>query len=137
MNQLLSLISGALIAYMNFLNAKLGLAYGNYISIVIIHLIGLICLIPLCINKIKFVKGIPLWYYLGGGIGMLTVVLCNISIPVLGVTIQMAICLLGQTVSSLIVDHFGLFGFNKYPINKNKLISLGLIIIGTAVMIIW
>lgn len=137
MNQLLSIISGILIAYMNYINSQLGLAYGNYISIVIIHLIGLICLIPICFKKVKRIKGIPLWYYLGGGIGMLTVVFSNISIPTLGVTLQMAICLIGQTLASLIIDHFGLFGFAKYPINKNKIISLIFILVGTGVMIIW
>ncbi len=137
MNELLSIISGMIIAYMNYINSKLGLVYGNNLSLVIIHLVGLICLIPFCINKVTIIKGIPLWCYLGGAIGILTILFCNTSIPVLGVTVQMAISLLGQTLSSITIDHFGLFGFKKYPLTKHKMMSIVLIIIGTAVMILW
>lgn len=137
MNELLSIISGMIIAYMNYINSKLGLVYGNNMSLVIIHLVGLVCIIPFCIKGFTVIKGIPLWCYLGGGIGILTIIFCNSSIPILGVTIQMAISLLGQTLSSVVIDHFGLFGFTKYPLTKNKVISIVLILIGTAVMILW
>lgn len=137
MNELLSIISGMIIAYMNYINAKLGLVYGNNLSLVIIHLVGLLCILPFCIKKVTIIKGIPLWCYLGGGIGILTILFCNTSITLLGVTVQLAISLLGQTLCSVIIDNFGLFGFDKYPFTKNKMISLGLIMIGTAVMILW
>ena len=137
MNELLSIISGMIIAYMNFINSKLGLVYGNNISLVIIHLVGLLCLIPFCIKGVTIIKGIPLWCYLGGAIGILTIIFSNSSIPILGVTVQMAISLLGQPLASVIIDHFGLFGLKKYPFTKNNLISIIFIILGTAVMIIW
>lgn len=137
MNELLGILSGIVLAYMNYINSKLGTVYGNNISLVIIHLVGLICIIPFCIKGITVIKGIPLWCYLGGAIGILTILFCNTSIAVLGVTVQMAISLLGQTLSSVVIDHFGLFGFEKYPLTKNKMISIVLIIIGMVVMILW
>lgn len=137
MNQLLSILSGAVITFMNLINSKLSLVYGNNLSLIIIHMVGLICIIPFSIKKITRIKGIPLWTYLGGLIGILTIIFCNISIPVLGVTVQMSLSLLGQTLISTIIDHFGFFGFQKYPLTKNKLVSILLIIAGTVVMMIW
>lgn len=137
MNYLLGLLSGVLIATMNIMNAQLSGVWGQNISPIIIHGIGLILIAALCIGKYKSIRKVPKLYLLGGAVGLGTVVFSNLSTGVLGVTVMSVLSLLGQTIASLCVDFFGIMGMPKKHINKEKLISIGLIIIGAVVMILW
>jgi transporter family-2 protein len=136
MNTMLALLCGALIAVANVVNAQLGGVYGQYIAPIIIHGSGLLLISFLCIGKYRSIRGIPKRYLVGGVLGLLTVVLCNLSSAHMGVTLMMVLTLLGQTVSSMVVDGFGIMGLEKKKINKNRVISLGLITIGVVVMLV-
>ena len=134
---MLALLDGVLISIANTVNALLGVEWGQYIAPIIIHGIGLIVIAFLSIGKYKSFRGIRLWYLLGGVAGFGTVILCNISAEYMGVTLMMVISLVGQMASSMVVDGFGIMGLAKKKIDKNRLVSLGLITIGAVVMIVW
>ncbi|KOA19413.1 hypothetical protein CLHOM_22040 [Clostridium homopropionicum DSM 5847] len=140
MDNLLSAFIGALIAIMIMINGTLANAFGNYTSTVVIHIIGLISMIfVLLISKLKFkkVKEIPLYFYSAGAVGVFTVLFNNLSFEKLGVSITLALGLLGQSVSSIIIDHFGLMGMKVMKFEKRKLFGLILIILGILVMTIF
>ncbi|MEG0180856.1 MAG: DMT family transporter [Peptostreptococcaceae bacterium] len=139
MNYIISIFTGALLALMVSLNGTVGQASGNYASSVIIHVIGLLGIIVVLIitkSKIKDLKNIPFYMYFGGLIGVLTVIFSNSSFSKLGVSLTSALCLLGQLITSIIIDHFGYFDFPVVKFNKKKIIGLSIIILGIFLMTI-
>lgn len=137
MNNIVSAFLGALIAIMIMFNGTLSDTVGNYASSVIIHMIGLFSIIVVLFitkSKIKIVKGIPFYLYSAGAIGVFTVLFNNLTFIKLGVSITLALGLLGQSLSSIIIDHFGLFGMKVIKFEKKKCIGLLFIILGIFVM---
>jgi transporter family-2 protein len=140
MYNFLAALSGALIAIMITFNGALSNAVGNYTSSIIIHVVGLLSIIlVLIISKSKIVlkKKIPLYLYSAGAIGVFTVLFNNLSFSALGVSITLALGLLGQSISSIIVDHFGILGMKVIKFEKKKIIGLLLITLGILVMTIF
>ncbi|MFJ8530979.1 DMT family transporter [Bacillus sp. NPDC094106] len=140
MYNLLSIIIGAFIAIMIPLNGILSEITGNYMSSVMIHLVGLFAIVIVLLvskSKLRMQQGIPLYLYSAGAIGVFTVLFSNISFSVLGVSITIALSLLGQSVSSIIIDHFGLLGMKVVKFEKKKMIGLLLISSGIVVMTIF
>lgn len=140
MYNFLSAFMGALIAIMIMLNGTLSGGTGNYTSIIIIHLIGLFSIIFVIIiskSKLKIKKNLPLYLYSGGAIGVFTVLFNNLSFTALGVSLPLALGLLGQAVSSIIIDHFGLLGMKVINFKKNKIIGLLLVTLGIFIMAIF
>ena len=136
----LSMIAGALIAIMTSFNDILSTYTGNYTSSVLIHFVGLIGIIlVLIINKSKLIydKNISIFLYSAGVIGVFTVLFSNFTFVPLGASLTMALGLLGQTVSAIIIDHFGLFGVNVIKFNKKKLVGLAIICLGLVIMTIY
>ncbi|OSB09172.1 DMT family transporter [Paraclostridium bifermentans] len=137
MNYLISILTGVVLSIMVVLNGDLGNATGNYISSVIIHFVGLIGIIVLLVvtkSKIKNLKGIPFYMFSGGLIGILTVLFTNISFTNLGVSLTVSLALLGQLVTSIVIDHFGYFDLEVNKFEKKKIIGLGIIILGIFIM---
>jgi len=137
MNNITSTFIGALIAIMILFNGTLSNALGNYTSSVIIHIVGLFCMIFILIisrSKVKFEKGIPLYLYSAGVIGVFTVLFNNLTFYKLGVSITLALGLLGQSLCSIVVDHFGLLGMNVIRFENRKYIGLFFIIFGIIIM---
>lgn len=137
MNYLLSLLTGGLVALMVYLNGTLSNYTGNYSSSVLIHFVGLIGITFILVvtkSKLKGLKGIPLYLYTGGLIGILTVLFNNAGYTNLGASLTIALGLLGQSVTSIIVDHYGLFGVPVVRFNHKKTIGLLVIAIGVFFM---
>lgn len=139
MNYIISIFTGALLALMISLNGTVGEASGNYASSVIIHVIGLIGIIVVLIatkSKFKNLKSVHFYMYSGGLVGVLTVIFSNISFSTLGVSLTVSLGLLGQLITSIVIDHFGLFNIPVNKFNKKKIIGLVIILIGILVMTI-
>ncbi|AEM40283.1 DMT family transporter [Ketogulonicigenium vulgare] len=78
----------------------------------------------------------PLWAYLGGLSGALTVVLTSYAAnSSLALTGTLALGLAGQVILALIFDRFGLLGMARRKPTRNDLISLALVIGGTLLII--
>ena len=136
MYTIFSSLIGALLAVMIYLNGELANQVGNYAASIFIHLTGLIlvCLILLLTRKTPFRKGIPPVLLSGGALGFLTVVFVNVGFMNLGGSVPLALGLLGQTISALVIDHFGWFGASVVKFDRRKIGSLVLITGGIAVM---
>ncbi|MGB5822921.1 MAG: DMT family transporter [Proteocatella sp.] len=137
MNNIISAASGVIIALMLLFNGNLSRYYGNYAASVIIHSVGLITILILVIlKKYKFKNclAVPWYFYSAGAIGVITVLFNNISFSKLGVSLTLAVSLLGQSVASILIDHYGLFGLNKVKFEKQKVTGLVLIVAGIALM---
>ena len=133
----LSLIAGSLLAFMVSANGIVGEAAGNYASSVIIHFIGLVAVVIVLFvtkSKLKNLRSIPLWMYSAGLIGIITVLFNNATFTTLGVSLTVALGLLGQSVTSIIIDHFGLFGLPVSRFDTKKVLGFIIILCGIVIM---
>ncbi|MFT4006784.1 MAG: DMT family transporter [Lacrimispora sp.] len=138
MYNFLSLLAGIVIAFMVAVNGGLTAHYGVFGAAVIIHIVGscfAFLLIKICRQKTVFQRSISWWMYTGGVIGVLTTVFNNFAYGKISLTSIIAVGLLGQTVTSLVIDSFGLFGMQKYRFKKSTLIGLVYAVAGIIVML--
>jgi len=133
----LSLFAGLLITGMVTSNGALAEHYGIYTGVVIVHVIGLavMSLIMLIRRESPFQYRASKVLYMGGGIGVMTVVFNNMAFGVISISAIMALILLGQSILGLAVDQYGLMGMPKHPFKLSKLLGLIFIVAGIVVMI--
>lgn len=135
----LALTNGIILAIMVFLNGMLSSITGPYISTLIYHLLGFILIILISLvkkNRLSSLKYLPIIFFLPGMLGVITILLNNISIPKIGVTLAVGAGLFGQLAMSAIVEHFGLFGMPVNRLKKGKILGFSIISLGIVVMII-
>lgn len=140
MKNVLSLLIGGLIAVMILFNGMLAAFLGNYSSTVIIHIVGLVSisiLLVLTRSTFNFKQSIPWHLYSAGAIGVFTVLCNNLSFLTLGASLTLSLGLLGQSITSLIIDHFGLWGMPQIPLQKKKGIGFAFILLGIFIMSIY
>jgi bacterial/archaeal transporter family-2 protein len=131
---------GLLISIMVTFNGTLDSYTGNYLSILIIHIVGLITVILTLVvkrEKIIFNEKVPFYMFSGGAIGVLLVLLNNLCFGNLGVSLTLSLGVFGQLVLSIIIDHFGLWGMDIYKFNKKKLIGFAIMLVGIVVMTVY
>lgn len=138
MYHILALITGIILAFMISINGSLSLQYGALISSVIIHIVGVLFAFTIyCFQKktVLFNKSYPRWMYLGGVIGVITTVFSSLSYGHISVTSIVALGLLGQTITSLLIDGYGLLGMKKHRFSKMALSGLLFSILGIIIMV--
>ena len=134
---ILSALSGVMIAVMILVNGQLSTAWGSWAAAVIIHLVGLgvLLVIFLLRRENPFVRRGMRWgLYLGGAVGAVTTVLTNMATPQIGVSATLALGLLGQTAASAVIDGFGLLGARKARPRVRTALGMALIAAGIWVM---
>lgn len=139
MEFILAILVGTIVTIMNVFNGQLSNQVGVYLSTVIIHLVGLFTLIIIMIikkQKISFQNHIPLILYTGGMIGVFTVLFNVMSISTIGAALVTALGLLGQMLTSLVLEYKGWLGAKKRTLTFQKVISLVIVMIGIGVMIL-
>ena len=131
---------GILIAIMVTFNGVLATNTDQYVSILIIHMVGLFALIIILVLKkkgVKLYKNIPFYLYSGGLIGIFVVFLNNVCFNSLGASLTLSLGIFGQLVLACFIDHYGLFGLNIYKFKKKKIIGFSIVLLGLITMIIY
>jgi transporter family-2 protein len=77
---------------------------------------------------------IPLWVWSGGLLGAFYVITSTIVGPRLGAAAFLALVVLGQLCSSLLVDHFGWLGFPQHSITLVRLAGVLALLVGVALI---
>jgi len=137
MHHFLALLVGLLLSIMVAANGGLAEIYGVHAASVVIHIVGLVLITSITLFKRDrlFAKGRPWYLYLGGAIGVVTVLFTNVPFGRISVSAILALGLFGQGVLGLIVDQYGWMGMPKHAFHKKKLIGLLLVLAGIASMI--
>ena len=127
---------GAVITLMSSVNSRFSAIVGNLVATAVIHAAGLAAVSAvLLVKREKARPGrLPLYYYLGGFIGVGTVFSSIYAFTVLGAALAVALALLGQTLCSIVVDASGFLGRPRYPLSVRRLPGTVLAIAGVAVM---
>ncbi|MCD7811295.1 MAG: DMT family transporter [Ruminococcus sp.] len=124
-------------------NGKLGKVVGSPIKAsVISYIVGIIFLTLICIvvkirsknTDKKSSEKYPWWIWTGGILGGIYI-LANLSLAgSIGVGTTVIVLLTGSTIGGLLVDHFGLLGSERKPVNLKKIIGVMVMIIGAAMI---
>jgi transporter family-2 protein len=140
MNHFLAILSGGFLAVTILMNGQLSASYGSVFSTVFIHVSGLIAAIVFVLfqrqpkqNKIR----IPWHLFIGGFIGVFSVYANIFTFAALGVSLTIALGLVGQCTLSLLIDTLGWFGMPKQHISVRRLLGLGIILCGIALMVVF
>lgn len=137
MYSVITILSGAVLAIMIAVNGELSGQYGVFGSSVIVQMVGTIfALSAIIIKREKLIlkTTIPKWYYLTGVITASITVFQNMAFHYISMTSIIALGLVGQTIISLLIDQFGMFGMKKTAPSKSVVISLIFAAAGIAVM---
>lgn len=136
MHILVAPLVGVLITVMNGINSAFAARVGSYLSVLVIHLAGLLAvsLVILVRRDGAKVRKAPAYLYAGGFVGVATVFACNAAFSNLGASLAVALALFGQMAASLAVDSTGFLGRPRYPLSVRNLPGLALCLAGIAVM---
>jgi len=132
-----ALAAGLCATFQSAINGNLSRTVGlplaiqtNTVVYVLASLIYLVvCLVrgPLEFGKFKQVGAADL---VGGFFGFGVVFFLTVCFPRIGALWTVALMILGQTVSALVVDHFGWFGLPVASVSLQRVTAIGLILSG-------
>jgi len=131
---LIGLIGGVAVGIQTPLAGGIGQRVGGTASSFIIHLSGMILSGFLLLmrggEKVRYWHTLP-WYMLGAGIfGVILYQTINITLPRLGSTMMITLIIIGQLVTGIVIDHFGLLGVATRHIDISRVIGIVALLIG-------
>ncbi|HPF06856.1 MAG TPA: DMT family transporter [Spirochaetota bacterium] len=133
----MALLAGATIPSQAGINAKLNVYTGSPVTASIVSfLAGTMTLIIFAvvtrspIPALSSFSGAPWWIWIGGVLGAFYVASCVILANKVGAVSMLALILAGQLLTSLVLDHYGLLGYQVQPVTIMKIIGIILIIAG-------
>jgi bacterial/archaeal transporter family-2 protein len=125
---ILALFGGMMGGIQAPINGSLGKKIGSFEGAFTSFFIGTLFLTILTLffgkGQITHLFQVPKWNLLGGLLGAIFVTLVIISVPNVGAALTIFAAIIGQVVISIIIDHFGLFGATKIPMNVHRLLGL-------------
>jgi transporter family-2 protein len=84
--------------------------------------------------SLKTVLGAPWWAWCGGLIGGFAVFGALYFAPRMGAAAYVSVTIMGIMASSLLIDHFGIAGFQVHTLTLPKLAGAGLVVAGMALI---
>lgn len=135
---MLALLAGLILALQVGVNTNVAKVVNNsFVPLILSFVMGTMVLITYAlISRQNVVASLaklndqPWWLWTGGLLGASYVWLAIVIASKLGATQLLAFVISGQLITSLIIDHYGFFGFSLNPINPYKLIGVFLLIAG-------
>lgn len=130
----LSFLTGVTIVISMMLNGKVAQKEGMINGVIINYLMATISSILLCaimINSMPSytsIKSIPIPYFLGGFIGVLTTYMFNIIVPKVPAVYIVILRFIGQMLASAVIDYIYLGIFSQGKVIGGALFLIGLII---------
>ncbi|WP_339933334.1 DMT family transporter [uncultured Brevundimonas sp.] len=75
-------------------------------------------------------RALPWYAWVGGLYGAIFVVAATWGVPRLGVATTITLMVAGQLLLSLVLDHFGVMGVPKQPLNLSRIAGVALVLAG-------
>jgi transporter family-2 protein len=136
-----ALLAGAVVPFQAGANAAIGRALGHPLWATVVSLgVSMLCVIPVMLAMkvslpaIGNAAGKPLWIWSGGLAGVIYITAAILVAPKFGAAGFMTAVIAGQIGASLLIDTYGLMGFSAREITPSRLIGVGLVVAGVAVM---
>jgi transporter family-2 protein len=141
---LLAVAAGALLPIQAGINASLREALENPILVSIVNfLVGLAVLVAFAFATRVSLPGLaqagqaPWWYWIGGSMGALLVLSGVVLSHRLGAATFIGGIILGQLLSSVVLDHFALVGYPQHSVTVPRLVGVGLLAAGVYLIRGW
>jgi len=138
---MLTAVVGGLIALQAPMNSVLGKAIGTLQAATISFLIGTIALALLAVTvgggfgDLGEMRHISAVYLLGGILGAAYVASVLVTVRSLGAGGVTAATIAGQLTLSVVIDHLGILGVEKQPVDAGKVAGVFLLAAGTFLMV--
>ncbi|PDZ03030.1 hypothetical protein COE20_15330 [Bacillus cereus] len=133
----LAIVAGVFISLQSVFNAKVNESVGQWLTTSCVLGIGLISSILFYIiteNSISIkVYTTNYLFYVSALFGIGLIICIMGAIKSLGPAYTVLISLITQLVVALCIDTFGLFGIESIPLQINKLVGIGLLIMGIGI----
>ena len=131
---ILSFLAGITIVINMIFNGRLAQKTGPINGVIINYLMATLSSIILCVAMMRSMpswatfKTMPLFYLLGGFIGVLTTHLFNIIVPKVPAVYIVILRFIGQILASALIDYWFLATFSKGKVIGGALYLIGLIL---------
>ena len=136
----MALLAGMLLAIQAAINSQLGVALNQQplTAALVSFLMGSLALFGMVLaqgnlGSLALMPEQPWWRWVGGLMGAFMVCATIVLAPKLGVANMLLFIIIGQLLSGMVIDHFGLLGMPVKPVDVSKLIGIGLMVLGLAV----
>jgi bacterial/archaeal transporter family-2 protein len=138
---LLAATAGVSVVVQQVLNANLRTALGSaawagFVS----YLVGTLCMLALALATRDAVPTARIaaqanwWEWSGGLFGAIFIAIAILLVPRLGAATFIALLIAGQMFSSVVIDHYGLFGMPEHPASVSRLAG-ALFLVGGVILI--
>jgi bacterial/archaeal transporter family-2 protein len=134
---LFGLVAGAMLPFKAGINAQLAEHVNSPIRAALVSFVvgaGVLLLVWLLCARgwasVDRMSAAPWWAWIGGALGAFYVTGSIVAAPRLGAVTLIAVILAGQALASLVVDHFGMVGFDAHPATAGRIAGLLLIACG-------
>ncbi len=126
----LAFCAGGLLPVQGSINAHLGKSLNHPLQATFISFFGAILFLLLLLAALhpplpsfSQLKATPAFYYSGGIYGVIFVSTILMLAPHIGIANTLVATIVGQLIISVILDHFGLFGLERHPVNGLRLLG--------------
>ncbi|MGH3980301.1 MAG: DMT family transporter [Pseudonocardiaceae bacterium] len=141
----LGVLAGAVLPIQGAINAQLQDAIGRPLTVgtisfvvatltIAIVLIVLLALRRTPTPRLRPLRGMPWWGWLGGFCAAAYVTATFLLIPTIGAAVTVALTVTGQQLASALIDQFGLFRMPRRPLTAPRVGGLALLIAGSVLV---
>jgi transporter family-2 protein len=132
--------AGGLIALQAPINAHLGKATGSLAAALISFAIGTIALAAIVVvsgqaGGVASLTDVAPIYLIGGLLGAVYVTCALIAVKSVGAGGVAAGTITGQLIASVVVDRIGAFGLTETPLTASRVAGVGLLLLGTFLIV--
>lgn len=136
----LAVIGGVLLAVQAPTNAMLGKASGSpIVAAFISFLVGTAALgaaVFATSGRLTDpgLRQVPWYAWIGGVYGAFFVAVAAFGAPRVGMGVLLTAAVAGQLAAALVLDHFGMLGLVRNPVNVTRVLGLGLVLAGAVLV---
>ena len=137
----LTAVVGGMVALQGPINSQLGKTVGTFQAAFFSFVTGTIILAVIAslvhggLGQIGEARTLGPQYLIGGVLGACYVATVLVTVRTLGAGGIVAASIAGQLTMSVVIDHFGLLGLDKDPIDAVKAIGVVLLAVGTFLVV--
>ena len=138
---LFAFVAGAVLPFQAGINAQLAHWIHSPVRAAFVSfLVGTIALFVLSVAVWRplpagdRLAGAPWWVWIGGLLGAFYVAGAVVTAPRLGAATLIALVVAGQALASVVVDHFGMVGFEKHHASPGRIAGMALVVAGVTLV---
>lgn len=125
---IIAVFGGMLLGVQTPINGALGKRVGGIEGALVSFAVGVICLsfVVLLFGKgnLSQITHVPKVWLIGGALGATAVTCSILAVQGLGVAGTLSAAVFGQILVGLLIDHFGLLGVTKTPLDLSRVLGV-------------